>query len=501
MSQDILNALREAKRSREHIFTEHANLTARIQAEGTSPGLEERLSNLNAGIARADERIQELEAEHGRAAIAGTTRYDAGIGRRLDEPAVDERYAYLASLARAGFVDRPDEGTASTTAAGRHYAPTNERRDAALRVVERYADRMDDGAADRMDTMIRTDGRRDWVSRYTSAVGDPAYASAFAKLCADPQHGHLRFSPQEVEAVRAASRVQAERAMSIGTDTAGGFLLPFQLDPSVMLTSAGALNPVRRIARVETVSANEWRGVSSAGVTVSYKAEAATMTDDSPVLAQPTVSCHRWDAFVPFSWELQQDDPGLTGELVRLIADGRDVNDSTKFYSGSGTLEPHGITTGLSSTQVVLTAGTASLTASDWWSLKAAIPSRFATQTTFAAPPTRLDTVYRLTPSGGTTEPPLLPTRDGELMGRPVAEWTFNGGTATATGSTVAIAGDFGAGFLVADRLGLTAIPVPVVFGGTAAAHFPTGEAGLAVWGRSGSGVINTSALRLLVAR
>lgn len=66
---------------------------------------------------------------------------------------------------------------------------------------------------------------------------------------------------------------------------------------------------------------------------------------------------------------------------------------------------------------------------------------------------------------------------------------------------TIALAGDFNAGYVIADRLGLTGVPVPVLFGGTAAVHFPTGESDLAVWGRTGSGVVNANALRVLVAR
>ena len=55
--------------------------------------------------------------------------------------------------------------------------------------------------------------------------------------------------------------------MSIGTGSAGGFAIPFVLDPSIMLTSTGALNPVRQVARQVTISgAREWRGVASDGV-------------------------------------------------------------------------------------------------------------------------------------------------------------------------------------------------------------------------------------------
>ena len=64
------------------------------------------------------------------------------------------------------------------------------------------------------------------------------------------------------------------RGMTIGTDAAGGFAVPFTLDPSIMLTSNGALNPIRQVARVFTIATDKWKGVSSAGVTASYDAEA-----------------------------------------------------------------------------------------------------------------------------------------------------------------------------------------------------------------------------------
>ena len=71
---DTLSALAEAKRARDQIFNEHANLTARMEAEGTSAGLEERLGTLNRAIANYD-KILRLEAEHGRESI-GFTKYD-----------------------------------------------------------------------------------------------------------------------------------------------------------------------------------------------------------------------------------------------------------------------------------------------------------------------------------------------------------------------------------------------------------------------------------------
>ncbi len=473
---ELREQLREARVARERLFTELENLRARGEVDGQSDGLAERTVNISRSIENADNKIAELEAEYGRF---------VELRRLADDP------AHVLATEPPAPERRDQQGGGS------------EARDQAFRTIERYHDQMDGDAADRLDRLVRSDNRRDWVSRYVEAVGSDAYASAFMKVCADPQFGHLKMDARETAAIQAASAVESERtALAIGSGPTGGFLLPFQLDPTVMLSSSGALNPVRQIARVVATSANEWRGISSDGVVVAYSAEASTMSDNSPTLAQPTITCQRWSAFVPYSWELGQDWNALGSELVRLVADGRDVNDSSVFFSGtSASNQPTGIMNGITASQGVWTVGTATLTAADWWSLKAAIPPRFASQTTFAAPSPMLDKTYRLVPNAATSEPALMEQRGGPLMGRPVVEWSFNAGTSTATGGTLAIGGDFNSGYVIADRLGLSAVPVPVLFGGTAAVHYPTGQSGLVVWGRTGAGVVNANAFRVLVAR
>jgi hypothetical protein len=58
-----------------------------------------------------------------------------------------------------------------------------------------------------------------------------AYNTAFGKMVMDPTTGHLRFTAQEIEAVGKVSAVESERAMSIGTGSAGGFRDPLRARP------------------------------------------------------------------------------------------------------------------------------------------------------------------------------------------------------------------------------------------------------------------------------
>jgi HK97 family phage major capsid protein len=170
---------------------------------------------------------------------------------------------------------------------------------------------------------------------------------------------------------------------------------------------------------VITVSTDQWKGVSSAGVVATYQAEAAAVTDASPTLAQPVIDCAMWRCFVPFSIELGQDWGTLQQELTRLIADARDVLDATQFLTGSGTDAPAGVLTGLSTSQRVQCAATSFPAVADHYSLKAAVPARFLPNLTWLAHQGQWDRTYRLTPSGSTTEPQMLPTREGQMLGRP----------------------------------------------------------------------------------
>ena len=120
-------------------------------------------------------------------------------------------------------------------------------RDDALRTVDRYtrSDHLNAPAADRLDALVRASGTKidpaGIGARYLAAVGLPAYNSAFGKILADPMHGHLRFSPEEVDVVRVVSAVQTERALNEGTGSAG--LLKAAIPARFAASSTFVANP------------------------------------------------------------------------------------------------------------------------------------------------------------------------------------------------------------------------------------------------------------------
>ena len=91
-------------------------------------------------------------------------------------------------------------------------------------------------AGDRLDDLVRRD-RWGLDARYIDAVSNPEYERAFWKRVTRPNTAQFEMTPKEAEAMRRVAQVEAERAMSVGSTTAGGFGVPFALDPTIMLSS------------------------------------------------------------------------------------------------------------------------------------------------------------------------------------------------------------------------------------------------------------------------
>ncbi len=374
----------------------------------------------------------------------------------------------------------------------------------AMRMLEHYRanDVLSAAAADRVDGVLRRADPQGITARYTAAVGNEAYLSAFGKMLADPMMGHLRFSPEESTAVQevgyAGAAAEMRAALTTGT---AGFPLPLTVDATFIMSGTGALNPIRDISNVATIGTHNWVGVSSDGVTAGYVQEGVEATDASPTLAGPNISTQQGRAFVQFTIESGQDWPGLMTELERLVADARNVADATAFLTGSGSNAPFGIfggdaTYSLTTTQRVLTNTTAAYAVGDPWLLKAGLPARFVNDSTFAAAPSTWDTTYRFVAQGSTTEPRQFSDGDrgGDFLGRPKVEWSTMA-TGATTGTKLLVAGNFKVGYKIVDRLGMSAELIPHMMGTN---RLPLGTRGLYAYWRTGAAVVAKNAFRYL---
>jgi HK97 family phage major capsid protein len=356
-----------------------------------------------------------------------------------------------------------------------------------------------------MDEVLRGDDVRiGEAAQWVASHGQPAYREAFLKLMQFGDSAWTRFTEEEIDAVQQTQRSEQFRAMAEGTGAAGGYGLPISIDPTILLQSNGAINPIREMATVRSVGAYQVRLVSTdtTAVTAAYAQEGTEVGDNSPTLQQPTLTPHRWHAFVPYSIELAMDYPMLVEQLLQLMADARDVLEATVFLTGDPTaFQPTGIlnttaaTGSLTNTQRVQSATTATLASSDIYTLRTSVPPRWLLSSQWLLSPAELDIVYRLVPRASTTDPTLVSDDRTRMLGSDLRQWSTMGSGAT-TGTNVLIFGDIKATYTIADRVGLVAEQIPMLFGATA--RRPTGQRGLYVYGRTDGIVALANASRFL---
>jgi HK97 family phage major capsid protein len=340
-----------------------------------------------------------------------------------------------------------------------------------------------------------------WTQRWAAATGAPAYERAFAKLVANPTQGHLEWTAEEGDAYRRVAEVQGEQRAMSTTDSAGGYMIPLTLDPAIMLTSSGSINPLRQISRVVQTVTDTWQGVTSAGVTAEWTAEAAEVADASPTLGDPSIPVYKGDAFVPFSFEVQGDALNFMGELSKLLMDGAEQLNATAYTTGSGSGQPTGIITSLvgsAGTVPLITPGVAeTLVAGDVYAVQNALPPRFQPNAKWTANLSIINTLRQLETTNGALKFPALQDNPPMLLGRTMYENSNMDGTfdpsATAN-NYLLLYGSF-ENFVIVDRIGSSLEILPHLVG---ANRRPTGQRGALLWYRTGSNVVVPQAFRLL---
>lgn len=379
-------------------------------------------------------------------------------------------------------------------------------RDAAMATVDSRegGSHLSDPQREHVERLLRTqtgDCNGDALGRLLLATEDPAYRSAFQRMTTStvpiltPEEGRA------VEQVRAIKRT----ALNIGTDGAGGFAVPVLIDPTVMLTGQGSPNDILRLARVEVITNDEWKGLSSAGVSWGFAAEAAEVGDNAPTIAQPTVTTRRAQGFIPFSIEVEMDWPSFAENMAMMLAEGYDELLAEKLTTGTqGSNEPNGLVAKLdANTNVeveVATAGT--IAAGDVYGLWDALPNRWrrAANCAWMSSTNVQNSIRQL----GTTDPNFsanITVADGvtPLFGQPYPVNDFMQDDPAGTGTqALLVVGDFRQ-YLVAQRAGMTVELVPHMFGTTN--NRPTGQRGYFAWARVGADVLIPGAFRLLVNR
>jgi HK97 family phage major capsid protein len=352
----------------------------------------------------------------------------------------------------------------------------------ALAAVERAPRHVDDRAKERMDDLLHIDNRHaPLIARHMVLTGSPEYHDQF----------------REYVASRGTYVGEALRAAMSLTDANGGYLVPFTLDPTIILTNSGVANPFRQISTIKTIATDTWNGVTSAGVSAEWTAEGVEAADASPTLTQPTITPKKADAWVFGSYEVLADS-GFAAELGRLLADAKDRLEAAAFaVANTGATIPRGVVAAVAAVtaSIVTAAATNAFAVGDIYNTSDALRPRDAAQATWVANKKIFSLARRFDTAGGSSFwanlgmgiPP-------QLLGQPAFEASSMTGV-VSTGANVLLAGNF-AEYYIVDRVGMSVIYDPMVK--STGNGRPTGQGGWYAFWRVGADVVDASAFRLL---
>jgi HK97 family phage major capsid protein len=352
---------------------------------------------------------------------------------------------------------------------------------------------------ERAEEATRKASRDPMVARHMLTTGYPEYIEAFRAYVNDPMGEGLR---------------SAQRSLTLGT-ASGGYLLPYVLDPTIVLTNDGSTNPYRAMAEVKTTTSNAWQGVNSAGVNMGWLDEGATAADNTPAVGQIQIFAKKAAAWVIASFETAGD-TNFADQLPRLLADAKDILEEQAFARGTGGTgnagQPRGVLTGLGTAQRVLaggsgiaafSSGTAGVNgggAGDVMALNSALGPRFRMSASvgWVANITNINRIRIIDQYGGGAFWANL--KDGQppnLLDKQIREspsLTQTPGTGTALAAAAAIFGDWSK-YYVVDRVGSTMLFDPNLKA-VGSANLPTGNQGWFYYWRVGADLATANAFR-----
>jgi HK97 family phage major capsid protein len=463
--------LSEARAKRDEMSRELSRLRGRSPS---LPGTAQRIQAVARGLASVEGELADLERQRARVR-------DLAQDPRHREP--------------GAFAAPPTERNRMRSTKDR--APGYELRDQAQRAIDSAYERdvLPEAAGYMLTDLVGRD-KFGLDSAYIAAIASPAYERAFAKQLSGVAGAEDVLEADEAAAMLAVGRAMSQRAMAVGEGKTGGFGVPLSLDPTILLTNDGAINPIRDLATVTTIATTTWQGVSSAGVKAEFVAEAAKSKDNSPELGAPEITPNRAQIWVPYSFEVGMDWPGLAAELAKLFADAKAVKEAEVFATGKGTENiPQGLITG--ATKIVETATKEVVVIADIYSTQEALAPRWQPRATWLGANKVANQIHKFVAKGDTEDAALMSDDRTEILGKPFKEVSTMSAKTTTKKERVLAYGDIASAYRIVDRIGLTVETVPVVMD----EGFPTGQRGLLAWFRVGAKVIIPEAVQVLMVK
>lgn len=241
------------------------------------------------------------------------------------------------------------------------------------------------------------------------------------------------------------------RALNVGTDAAGGFLVPDSFETK-LINGLEEENVMRGLATVIRTKGDHKIPVVSAHGEAFWTGEQAPSTESDEVFAQKMLTAHKITVLMKVTEELLHDsyfnlEQYIRNEYVRRIG----VKEEAAFIDGDGVGKPLGVTTG--GELGVTAAATAAIVTDELISLYHSLKRPYRARARWLIGDNTVMAIRKLKETGGQYlwQPGLQAGQPDRLLGRPVVVSDLV--PAMTTGNKSVILGDFSY-YWVADRKG-----------------------------------------------
>lgn len=341
------------------------------------------------------------------------------------------------------------------------------------------------------------------IKRHANRAGKDGRNAAWARELLARQRPEYIGAFEKVMVGDTLSLTDVERAaIAVGTNTAGGFLVPTHLDPTLILTNAGAKDVLRQMSRIVTLvgGANRWNGVTTAGSTASWDAELTEVSDDTPPIAPVQIPVFSAKSLIQASIESFEDISGLASDVQMLLADSRTRLEAAAHMTGNGTTAPTGIFTALAANapSIIQLATGSTFTRADLAGVVNALGDRWTDGSRWLMHPMMLERIAALgTALGANYTTDMTQSLTDQLFGFPVQKsFTAPSTFQTTTVDNLAVFGDF-SNYVIVDKPGSTSIEfIPHLF--NTSNNLPDGRRAWYMHFRTGADSVNDLAFRLL---
>lgn len=288
---------------------------------------------------------------------------------------------------------------------------------AELEKRERDLDRIQAPSAPRLDPdPPRLDEQREQRGNVRHNA-TPEYADAFWKGL---REGRQALTPEDYALLRGPEA----RAMQVGTDSEGGYVVPDEFNRT-LIEALQANNVMRSLCTVIQTSSGtmEIPTVASNGV-AAWVAEEADTTPTDDAFGQVTLGAHKATRMILVSEELMADAYfDMESYVARSFGISFGLLEEAAFLVGTGSGQPTGIT-GSAGTGVTAAATTA-VTADELIDLYHSLARQYRTQATFMAADATIKLLRKLVDTGDGTDqyiwqPGLQAGEPDRLLGRPL---------------------------------------------------------------------------------